>query len=621
MVRTLLLTVVFSLGTILSLRAEEKHDSATSVQVDAKAVVGYVLSCRKAKGAFGPLDQEYTDAAWNYPAVHALLLLGEQIPEPEKILTHGLGFPTGHAGGSHWLLFHQAMLQKLLAARVKVPAGPVRLVHQGTKLHYYGHPLGQGSELLYHLDAQDFLAQTQQAGELGYYNLASLYYTLSALAARGQQPANGPELVDYILRRQASSGGFADVRGAQAVPSDADAHIATTWQAVQSLKLLSAEVPDTQHCAAFVQQCQSRSGAFRPRLAEAGYGLEEDIYYTWAALQTLAALGQTVPLAAACGAWINSLQNADGGFGDKPGWRSRLYSTYYAVHALALLGAAGKPSIVAKVRTVEVPRPIPDGEFHIYQGLNKMPVCTPADLPGLLRRKLNLIAVKSDEFPLAESLRAACQQQRLPLDAVLCVEAYPHRALRGADVLLDHVANFTLNPSWSEEQRAIWRRLDERGRLGLPWAEYQAQVLRPAQELGSLVYPEQDFEMELAYEAYDAGVAGSSGYRAMLAGFNWIPRDFVRVFPWRERYVDKLTMVADCDAHGDLAKWSPQLDSTRHLYIATGPSYAEYLEAAAAGRVVCAIVGAEGVASGVTYYGPAPAVEYVRERIGQWRWW
>ena len=44
-------------------------------------------------------------------------------------------------------------------------------------------------------------------------------------------------------------------------------------------------------------------------------------------------------------------------------------------------------------------------------------------------------------------------------------------------------------------------------------------------------------------------------------------------------------------------------------------------EAAAAGRVVTVIAKAEDVPIGASYYGPAAAVAYVRQRSDQWRWW
>ena len=361
---------------------------------------------------------------------------------------------------------------------------------------------------------------------------------------------------------------------------------------------------------------RSLSGKYRwhPQIEEPSNA--PDIYYTWAALRSLDLLGAKPQRASACREAINALQNADGGFGDRPGWRSRLYSTYYAVHALALLGGNPREGISAKeVRSPRI-EPIAEGRFGIYQGLFKMPVCQPDDLAGLARRGLNLLALKSGNFDDAARLLPAIRERNMPLDVILCPEAYPHRLTVAGGLVLNHVGNFTLDPRWDELQRARWAAADQAGSRNPSWNGYRDQVLQPVRELGGLCYPEQDFELEHAYRAYDDG-----GYNAVLAGFNWSPRDFVRVFPWRERYVDKLTPIADADAHGDLAKWSPQLDHARHLYIARGPTYADFLEAAAAGRVVCAIANPHGVQSGATLYGPPAAVAYARKHLAEWQWW
>ncbi len=229
------------------------------------------------------------------------------------------------------------------------------------------------------------------------------------------------------------------------------------------------------------------------------------------------------------------------------------------------------------------------------------------------QRGLNLLGLKSANFELAAKLRAAIQDQRLPMDIVLCPEAYPHRARQIGGALLHHIANPVLDPSWDGAQREIWRQADAVGAEGLPWQAYNQQAVRPLQQIGSLVYPEQDFEMEFAYQAY------GDTYNAFLAGFNWAPSDFVRVFPWRERYADKLPPIADADAHGNLAKWSAQLDHTRNLYLAAEPSYEAFQDAAKNGRLICVIRGREGEAS--AYYGPANAVLYAKERIDGWKWW
>src|SRR6187397_1727354 len=78
---------------------------AEDVALNAESAIRYIESCRKANGAFGPIDQEYTDLAWNYPAVGALSLLGRDEPPDSKVLQHGLNSPAGHGGGGHFQFF------------------------------------------------------------------------------------------------------------------------------------------------------------------------------------------------------------------------------------------------------------------------------------------------------------------------------------------------------------------------------------------------------------------------------------------------------------------------------------------------------------------------------------
>lgn len=668
----------FALAAVIAIETAIAADSlrGESVSVGADAVVRYVRSCRKANGAFGPFNQECTDAAWNYPAVNTLRLLAVEIPNKKAILQNGLGYPTGHAGYGHWLVYHQAMIDWLVvgdsASRVRpstdeAAKDPVKLVHQGFEVNYYGSPFGSDGNLLFNTNGTSTRERFQTATQLGYYNLSSLYYLLAALTSDGRRVAEPDQLVQFVSERQAPNGGFVDVRVADGRPTDREAHIAHTFHAVAALRLAGSDIPNPGECVRFVKSCQVQTptddeldlgvGGFLWNPDASLPGNYADIYYTWAGLQVLHLLAARPDQLSECADCINSLQNHDGGFGDRPGWRSRLYSTFYAVHSLALLTAmsdawreaSDKPDadqalgVADDVGTLDLlmgtsvawsaergittkrvssPKiePIQENVFGIYQSLHKIPVIEPNDLEGLRRRGFHLLALKSDDLKLADPLLEAIRKKRLPMDVILCPEAYPHRLRRFGGPLLHHVGNFTLNPNWDARQRQKWVAADEAGRKGLDWADYRRQVLGPLQQLGSLCYPEQDFEMEYAYSAYDDGVYGRNGYNAVQAGFNWSPRDFVRVFPWRERYVDKLPPVADADAHGDLQKWSPQLDHTRHLYIARGPGYDQFLEASKNGRVVCVIAEPEGVASGFTFYGHPAAVDYVKKHMDQWKW-
>ncbi|QDU93015.1 prenyltransferase/squalene oxidase repeat-containing protein [Lignipirellula cremea] len=588
-------------------------------RVDADSVVDFVLACQKENGAFGPPDHSYTDAAWNYPAVCILQRLGEPVPRPEAVMQHGLGQPAGHVGYGHWLFFHQHQLRHLLKQPLATRQKTVRLQHQGFEVRYYGSPFAVEGEAIFQAagGSQPHPADAD-AAELGYYNLSSLYYLLAGLQASHRTAANPAELIAFIQQRQAPGGGFVDLRTADGKLEEEEAHVAHTFQAIAALELLGGTVPDPAGCVKFLQSCQTTDGGFRWNPQADLPGNRADVYYAWAAARALRLLDAEPTDAAGCIAWINRLQNADGGFGDQPGWRSRLYSTWYAVDALAAVAGDPRPAITAKTVDVKEPTALPAG-LTIYQGVCKAPLLAAEDLPGLASRGFSWLALKSEDFALASSLRAVGLKQEPAVEVVLCPEAYPHRAQRWGGASLHHIGNFTLDPDATAAERAVWDKAHEHGQANLSWREYGRQVIGPMRRAGSLVYPEQDFEMEHAYQAYDAGLASDEGYNAMLVGFNWTPRDFVRVFPWRERYVDKLTPIADVDAHGDLAKWSPQLDHTRQLYLASGPGDAAFQEAARQGRVVCVVAGIEGEPNVI--YGPPAAVAFVKSRLAQWQGW
>lgn len=552
-----------------------------SVEANEDAVVAYIESCRKTNGAFGPIDQDYTDVAWNYPAVAALHVLGREIENPDAIAAHGLGSPKGHVGHGHWRFFQQHQTLQLLDVQVKLKHNRVRVTHQGFEVRYYGSPFGTDGDTFFnagskHLDPRDSVTE-----ELGYYNLSSLHYLLAGLDASGREASNPDELIDYVLERQAPSGGFVDVRVSGRKPLDSEVSISHTFFAVAILAHFGEPTPMSDGCIAFLQRELENS---------------DDLYQIHAALSALELLRVKPDSNTAIAATIRRARNVDGGFGDRPDWPSRLYSTYWAVDSLRILGAEIGPR----------PNPQPDAalieddNLQIFQALMKTPEVAPADLAGLQKRGLNLLGLKSTNAALVNELRRAIADQQLPMDVVLCPEMYPHRATRPGGLELHHIFNATVEDTSNLEQPSM------------PWPEYVDRVITPTVDR-SLVYPEQDFEMDIAFDIYE------NGYNAFLAGFNWAPSDFVRVFPWRERYVQQLPAIADADSHGDLEKWSEHLDYTRNLYLAEDPSYASFLDAAKRGRLVCVIAPRDGKA--VAYYGRRTAVEFVKARENVWRWW
>jgi prenyltransferase beta subunit len=303
--------------------------------------VEYVLSCRKPNGAFGPKDQDYTDAAWNYPAVHTLLLLGEKLTDAnaEAVLKHGLSYPSGHAGYGHWLVYHQAMTRWLLTepdkqsatASSKTGRKPrVRLKHQGFEVRYYGSPFGTGGDEFFKADGASTTGRFRQAEELGYYNLSSLHFLISAILADGREIANPDPLVFFIEKRQAANGGFVDLRTADAAPVDQETHLAHTFHAVAALSLLNVEIPRRDRCVDFVRSCRVLSPSNKPlnrktpdsprqQIGVGGFrfspdakrpGNYSDVYYTYCGLNVLELLDAQPKDSQVCLDWLATLQES-----------------------------------------------------------------------------------------------------------------------------------------------------------------------------------------------------------------------------------------------------------------------------------------------------------------------
>lgn len=598
---------------------------AGEVTVDAASVKAFVERCRKSNGAFGPIDQDYTDAAWNYPAIRILQLLGHIVGQDEAIIRHGLTIPTGHVGLGHYHFFHQHGILQALGRPAQPRHRQVSVVEKLSKAKYYNSPFGIDANQLYNapggsaLDPHDLAAET-----FFFFHLPSLSYLLAGLESSGRTVADPKPLIEYVRSRQAPNGGFVDLRGPGGSLQNSDATMAHTRHALECLRILNAlDQISGKGVEQFVRTCLREFGGYAPRPDQVVTVANADIHDTWAALSCLRILNKPIPSAAVTRDWINSLQNPDGGFGDRRGWRSRLYSTFYAVSALACLSGNGQATeaITPKRLSADPPPPPIDASLRIFQAQFKMPVIAPQELDLIHRRGFHLLALKSDKFEDAEVLQRAIRARALPMEVILCPEAYPHQCVFPGGAVLDHIGNFTLDPRWGFAERQRWLTADGLGRQRPTWADYRDRVLQPLIALGSLTYPEQDYDQETAYEFYGHDLSGKRGYNAVLVGFNWPPQDFVRVFPWRERYVTRLVPIADVDAHGDLAKWNDHLDRVRTLYVAKSPSSAEFLAAAAAGRVVTVIAPGGESRPGPTYYGSPQTVAYLREREATWRWW
>lgn len=587
--------------------------TAQTVRGDADAVVHYVLSCQKQNGAFGPLEQAYTDVAWTYPAVYTLKLLNIPVPNADSCLRNGQQAWIEKAPWKNgpW---YSSFFQKTDLYRLFGKEGPLE----------EGIAPGKSWQLAFKPRTSYLELRNYHTGE--FFDLASLWCIVGTTKHLRASVANPEAANTFISSRQTSAGGFVEGLGATTRPTEAQAHLISTHDAVMTLTTLGLPVPNKQACINWIRSCQAPDGGFRWHPTATSYSNQSDVWYTWAALQTLDALSAKPSNSTACAQWLNALQNPDGGFGDRRGWASRLYSTYYAVESLRWLTGDARQGITPKQLDRAVDKVIPEGRYHIYQAHHKSPAGGPGMVDSVVAMGLNLIGIKSTEKAISpgEGMSQAVKEAReyaarkgYKLEIVECPENYSHKISWFSGLPADHVSNFIIPPGLSNSTLTTYNTAYQAGKTGLPWTAFTEQVIRPILGLKTLFYPELDYTMANAYMVYDEGLDGHVGYNA-VPGAHFGNSDWMRHFPYKERWVGQLPIIADGDAHGNIVQWRKWIDEFRNVYIATDYHYQAYIDASIQNRSVCVIRYATGE---IRYYGAPAAVAYLKKHRQEWQWW
>ena len=578
------------------------------------AAVRYILSCRKPNGGFGPTHTEYTDLAWTYPAVASLKILGVEIPDPDSCYVNGgkswIEKASWKNGPWYWSLHQKANLHRIMDQ-----TGPMES----------DFPLGEIWDLQYmpRRNYTEFREYTQGK----FFDMASLWYLTEAIYMSEGSVENRESIKAYVLRRRTGKGGFEDMLGPRNTPENERSHVVVTHCAIQILKTLGIAIPGKEDVIAWIRSCQTPEGGFRWHPEHASYSNQPDVWYTWTAIKALKTLGSEPADVEACLRWLNSLQNVDGGFADRPGWNSRLYSTYYAVHSIAMLTGDVEAGIEKKIMAGETSRKIPEGMYSIFQAHHKSPPGGNEMVDTALAIGLNLIAVKTTEqevgigkgmSEVVAHARQYAAEKDYPIEIVDSPENYLHRLQWFSGMPGNHASNFMIPPDLSGEERDIYLSAYSAGLEGSEWSIFRNWVIQPLLNLGTLFYPELDYTRLNAYMVYDEGLDGHTGYNAVPAA-HFGNYDWVRHFPYKERWLGQLPMIADGDAHAGMKEWRPNLDAYRNVYIAKSYRYADYLDASMNGRSVC-VIRMPGTGK-IRYYGSTEAIDYLEERIAEWKWW
>lgn len=583
------------------------------VTVDAQSAQDYLLKLQKPNGGFGPEGFEYTDVAWTYPAAHALNLLNVNIPKADSAYINGhkswIEKAPWRNGPWYWSLQQKANLYQLYSKNGDLEPG-----------------MTEKMELELRFDPRENYTEFRDYVDGKFHDIPSLWNLIDAIKILEGEIKNRDFIEEFVLKRKTDAGGFESLLGDRETPHSEKAHVIVTHDAVMIMNSLDIAIPDKEKIISWIQSLQTSEGGFRWNPKSESRSNKADVWYTWAAVKTLDVLGARPERVKDCMLWLNSLQNADGGFGDRPGWQSRIYSTYYAIHSMDILTENAEQGITEKSIEINNHDVIPEGEFSIFQAHHKSPEGGSEMVDIVADMGLNLIAVKTTEESLYASngmsksiqeAREYAAAQNYPLEVVEEPENYRHRLKWFSGLYGNHVSNYMIPPDITGDQWNTIKTAYEAGIKRLPWEEYKKEVIEPILAMGNLYYPELDYTRLNAYIVYDEGLNGGVGYNAVPAA-HFGNYDWVRHFPYKERWLGQLPMIADGDAHGDIHEWKENLESYRNIFIAKDYTYASYIEASQNQRSVCVIKMPSGE---IRYYGSQAAIAYLKNHKQDWQWW
>jgi hypothetical protein len=320
MLRTVALA---GMATTLPMRPAQAADLGSS-----NALLRYLESLARSDGGYAWEDQAHSHLTPTFAVVGCYCLLKRTLPDREKLVE----FIRSH---------HPRELKKLEQERRVFEFQQVQaLVWLGADVSEFRETVRAWTRPL------AYLKQYERHGYPVFQSEMGAVFCRDLLKLPFEDLA--PHFTDYLNTRRRSNGTFNNTPATDG----GDGHVMNTWWGLQASRLLGQTWEDKEATIAWLRACQLSGGGFTLQ-PNPEFGGVDDIAYTRAAVRSLRLLGANLP-ARSCAAWIQSLRNEDGGFGDRPGWLSNPLATYYALDALDALGLIETlPSNPERSRPVE----------------------------------------------------------------------------------------------------------------------------------------------------------------------------------------------------------------------------------------------------------------------------
>ncbi|HPU84929.1 MAG TPA: terpene cyclase/mutase family protein [Candidatus Latescibacteria bacterium] len=572
--------------------------------VGAASALSYTLSAARPEGGFGPVFQPYRGVHWTFFGLAILRTAGAPIPNRVETASFLREQPAG------------AMLSESYSERALA-------------LHMLG--------LVPDDSTVSGLRATQEPDGGWNGSIGATYRAIELLTAMGAKPVSPEKAAQFFVDRLTQDGFFreiprpgtrSDSLRVATFRNDSTSegsfllwteHIWNTYCAVQSLTKLGYEVPWRPRVRAWLQSCQNPDGGFSFRPASQ-VTQSSDVWYTWLAIDALRALGAVPADSLGAVAFVNACQNADGGFGDRPGRRSRLESTYYAIAALNSLCGGVEAGIKEKV-CVQQPLNRHDGDRDYSVNYAYVPSADP--LPGFrsLRGRGLPLSAMGDEIVWTDSVpgeRAIGATDRVQVSGL--VETFPRSVIvqLPGNVRAGCRVSFRIGAEQKSLLMGLLRNSESEwaaaaGQPGIPWGMFLERYMTPFITQGALpvlqIGPGDQAGIYALTEAVGTGLSNDVAVAAALDDGT----DLVRACPRIERLNGLVPFVVALSG-------VPREENARTLWLGNKSDSGGFFEALRNGRAVCAVRTGDSP-TGVVFYGDPGAIAFAAAHPQTWAWW
>ncbi|MBP7143157.1 MAG: hypothetical protein KBA71_14705 [Opitutaceae bacterium] len=562
--------------------------AVTSVSGSRDRLLAYLRSHARADGGYAFDGQQRSHLTSTFAVIACHRLLGVEPPKKSRLIE----FVRTH---------HPRELKKLEQER------RIFEFQQVQALRWLGDDAADFREKIGSiLKPQEYKRQYERSGypifqsELGLVQC----HALLRLPMEALQPAFG----DYLRSRRRANGSYNNTPASDG----GDGHVMNTYWGLLASVLLGGVGELRGETAAWIQACQRGGGGFtyQPEPEFAGI---EDVAYTRAAVRSLQMLDSTPEDRDACVRWLLSLASDDGGFSDRPGWRSNPLATYYVLDALDALGALDRLDTISRP-SAPSPARLPENLKVFSIQLEAHGTGSPREAVALAHAlKIDLWGSKNAKPGWIERAQQIAASQKAQVQFFTANEEY------GTWLAVPGLGTYShTSDLFAPFGRDIGPSLA--GPTAVSWADFRTRRLAPLQRGDGRLFWQFGENEELVRILLDDSVA--RGGFAAISTFHFGNPDFTNSEPFLHRWRGRIPFVGMQDAHGaEPWWWADMTEGYRTLFLAAEPTWKGWLEALKRDWVVA--VRHDEMSRGETWMhgGSDEVLEFVRSREKDWRWW